>query len=597
MSNNLYPPIVESSMPAFVHTDYCEIYFAISSFNDLDSNSGTINHNLVQITVRDLKTNISVLNSSSEIIMKSIQVNNSVQGKNKYYIKINTSDIQGGFLLNQCYKVQIRFTSTSATTPSSTTNPTDLWLANNQEYFSEWSSVVLIYGISHPNFVFKNSGTSEARNLNPYEGIIAGTTTFNESEDKETIKSYRIIIRDNNSAIVQDSGIIYTNDYENPNQINYTINYNLINYVAAGSNKELRVTLRRETQHGYIDNIQQKFTVPAISDTAINLDFAIEPNNQQGYIGIKMYHWGYDMNRKINSITGNSLQIEIDEPTAKIRPATISGQTLKLFNVTQQTTDLANGTSFVIKRASNKQNNFNYWYEVGSFTILKNNASEAVWIDNTVEPGVWYKYYIIRYNSSGVRTSSFVSEHEYMVVTEDIFLSADGEQLKIRFDPDINNFSIKTSQGIIETIGSQFPYIRRNNNIFYKTFNLAGTITYFSDIGENLFNSSKQDLYGASQKSYQDYNQQHNINDYYDYIREKEFRNKVIDFLYKDNVKLFRSLTEGNILIKLTNITLTPNKTLNRLIYSFSCTAYEVDKNDYNSYKKYNMLSNKYRIA
>jgi len=44
--------------------------------------------------------------------------------------------------------------------------------------------------------------------------------------------------------------------------------------------------------------------------------------------------------------------------------------------------------------------------------------------------------------------------------------------------------------------------------------------------------------------------------------------------LYKNNVKLFRSATEGNILVKLMDISFTPNITLHRHIYSFSCTAY-----------------------
>jgi len=47
-----------------------------------------------------------------------------------------------------------------------------------------------------------------------------------------------------------------------------------------------------------------------------------------------------------------------------------------------------------------------------------------------------------------------------------------------------------------------------------------------------------------------------------------------MDFLYEDNVKLFRSVPEGNILVKLMDISFSPNQTLGRLVYSFSCTAY-----------------------
>ena len=47
-------------------------------------------------------------------------------------------------------------------------------------------------------------------------------------------------------------------------------------------------------------------------------------------------------------------------------------------------------------------------------------------------------------------------------------------------------------------------------------------------------------------------------------------------FLESNTVKLFRSLTEGNMLVKLSGVTFTPNMSLGRLVYSFSCTAYEI---------------------
>jgi hypothetical protein len=49
-------------------------------------------------------------------------------------------------------------------------------------------------------------------------------------------------------------------------------------------------------------------------------------------------------------------------------------------------------------------------------------------------------------------------------------------------------------------------------------------------------------------------------------IYEKDFRDKVKEFLYKNNVKLFRSATEGNILVKLMGITFTPNQSLGRAV-------------------------------
>lgn len=175
-----------------------------------------------------------------------------------------------------------------------------------------------------------------------------------------------------------------------------------------------------------------------------------------------------------------------------------------------------------------------------------------------------------------------------MVNAQDVFLSANNQQLRIRYNTQINNFSIKTSESLIETIGSPFPFIKRNSNIYYKTFSLSGLITCFMDEENQLFNISEDKIYSLVENQYQNYKDKNKLStSHRNYIYEKDFRNAVIHFLYKDDVKLFRSLTEGNMLVKLMNISLTPNNSLGRLIYEFSCTVYEIDKATYENYKKY----------
>jgi hypothetical protein len=62
-----------------------------------------------------------------------------------------------------------------------------------------------------------------------------------------------------------------------------------------------------------------------------------------------------------------------------------------------------------------------------------------------------------------------------------------------------------------------------------------------------------------------------------------------MDFLYRNNVKLYRSATEGNILVKLMNINFTPTNELGRLTYSFTATAVEIDEYSINTLDKYNI--------
>ena len=63
-----------------------------------------------------------------------------------------------------------------------------------------------------------------------------------------------------------------------------------------------------------------------------------------------------------------------------------------------------------------------------------------------------------------------------------------------------------------------------------------------------------------------------------DELLEKKYRDYVISFLYKNAVRLFKSPTEGNVLVKLMNISLTPKQELNRIVYDFTATAFEIDE-------------------
>jgi len=97
--------------------------------------------------------------------------------------------------------------------------------------------------------------------------------------------------------------------------------------------------------------------------------------------------------------------------------------------------------------------------------------------------------------------------------------------------------------------------------------------SFHDDENEIKAFTSKAELYKDSKTLYENYNKEHKIDDYSDFIYERVFREKVYEFLYKHNVKLFRSETEGNILIKLMNIAFQPEQVLGRRLYSFTATA------------------------
>ena len=178
-----------------------------------------------------------------------------------------------------------------------------------------------------------------------------------------------------------------------------------------------------------------------------------------------------------------------------------------------------------------------------------------------------------------------------MIELEDMFLTREGMQFKVKFNPNISSFKTTYIESKTDTIGSKYPFIRRNGRVQYKQFPISGLITAFCD-EDNVF-LSKNIIYGDNVEYYSDYNgnldvnSNNNITEQNDYIYERFFREKIMDFLYADNIKLFRSNTEGNILVRLMDINFTPNNSLGRMLYSFTATAYEMDECTLENFENY----------
>ena len=592
--NNLYPPLIENSyMPAFIYTGSCKIYFSLPQYNnrnDLHSNYPA------QVTIRKVKTNQNVLSTNlypSGIKLCQITEVNSTQLENKYYIQLNSSDIQGGFSLNEYYQVQIRFTGNAAAAPPSSGIGIDSWLSNNLSYFSEWSTIVLIYSIStlSLNLRYYKINQNNINTDSSLRAIISGKLTFAVNGDKEILKSYRVLLQQQNNAeiIYEDSGLLYPT---NINQLFYKIKYNII------QKKYYKVVIEIETKNGYTFSSWFNYKWEPIQRDIFEVKHKIITDNENGGIRVKLLskkensinsndeiRFVYDKNN--DCLIGKAAYLTIGNSSLGLNTAGIGDYEswdffqekykIILINSSLPIFNLPKGIKVFIQRTSSRDN-FSVWTEtIAAFEIKEDDITELLWDDYTVEPGVWYKYKIIVQDSQGEYTEEMITD-KGMVYTNHIFLTTKEQQLKICYDPQISNFSIKTADSLIETIGSQYPYIRRQGNLYYKTFSLSGTISYLSDVDSNLFNSSKDKLYLNNEitQLYNQYNQKNNIGIYNDFVREKEFRNAVINFLYNDDVKLFRSLTQGNLLVKIINVTLVPKTELGRMIYSFSCTLCEI---------------------
>lgn len=536
---NLYPPIVDTYVPAFLvdsgtDKDICRIYFTLSKFNTISDIKN------VQITVRNQYTNLSVLDKSkypSEIMLTSIQEDIGKTSDDRYYIELNKTDIQGGkFEINQYYKVQMRFTHIDAAEVSLTTpQAIDGWLAANINLFSEWSTVCLIRGISTPQlavsgFTIENGEISWA-NYNP---VIYGTLSFKNGEETEKLKSYQIKLYDKNNNLLTDSGIQYTNT----NSFSYGLNYNFV----AGT--------------------AYKFTIEC---TTMNL-----------YSAIAIYEFKTAIEE--SEILDFTFIADADEDNGRIV------LTIKKSNITDGFTG-----ELVLRRTSNKTN-FTIWEDLKTYKYTGATAIKETFNDMTIESGVWYKYYLQK-RSNGVAASTKYIRTPIMVIFDDMFLTTKDRQLKIKFNPTVSSFKRTIQESRTDTIGSQFPFVRINGNANYAQFPIGGLISFQID-ESNLF-TSVEELFGKHLYLYTDYNNNHKITEANNIVYEKLFKDKVIEFLYSEQPKLFRSATEGNFIVKIMDVSFSPNATLGRRIVSFTATAYEVAECNIDNFKKYDILEGK----
>lgn len=564
----LYPPIVDTYMPAF--TDECTITFSIPSLNSEMSNR-------MVVSIVDQKTNQSVLPHGIMIvdINEGNQIHIDVANYLDKEIKINTF-----------YKVQLKFIKNPEnnkdifTDDGSSKTWLDTWLARNNQYCSEWSTVCLIKRILSPAITLlgcpEKSGNIPTiwANMN---GIFTGSVNFGTTKEgekeTETLKSFRIKAKKDNQ-LVMDSGEQYTSNNRNPNEFQYISNYNFQD----GETYSLSITFT--TQYDYVEIKNYYFTlVRSYYSNMPVIDWNIQSEEELGRMKVEM----------------NSEQNFIG--------------------------------SFVIRRTSNKSN-YSFWEDVHFGAYAEAEKFHYVWYDYTIENGYLYKYCVQKLTKTTNNNETVITRSRgemedtenaiHLASFNSTYLVGDEMQLNIKYNTQISSLSKIVQESKIETLGSKYPFIRKNGNIEYKEFSLSGLITlYMDELNEPLFNifdstdttklenyndthtfasynnvfqfSPDEKIKDSEKNCLLNYNEKNNISKQNDVIYEQKFRDKVLNFLQNNKVKLFKSPTEGNILVKLMNITLEPVDGLNRHLYNFSCTATEIDEFNLLNCDKYNI--------
>lgn len=234
--------------------------------------------------------------------------------------------------------------------------------------------------------------------------------------------------------------------------------------------------------------------------------------------------------------------------------------------------------SFSICRSSSLDN-FETWDELCQIELIQECALKDLFKDFAIEQGVQYCYSLQQFNTYGLYSNRMLSD-TVSADFEDMFLYDGKRQLKIRFNPNVSSFKNDILETKTDTIGGRYPFIFRNGNVKYKEFPITGLLSYLADENEYFLEKNKL---GRLEMETTDLIS--------DNIRaERMFKLEVLDWLNNGEAKLFKSPTEGNYLVRLLNVSMSPNATLGRMLHTFTATAYEIGDTDFDTLNTYSMF-------
>lgn len=237
----------------------------------------------------------------------------------------------------------------------------------------------------------------------------------------------------------------------------------------------------------------------------------------------------------------------------------------------------------LILRRSDESSGYQIWEDYKRFNITGTDI-DIEFHDYLIENGKNYQYCVQIISKDGVRSPAVYSNTVY-VHYEHMYLVGDDCQLKIKFNPQISSYKRQLQETKTETIGSKYPFIRRNGDVNYFTFPISGLISYYMDEAQEFMKMQMADKEVRDEGCLKGYQKRINENQSFiptvnltndNITLERAFREEVEKFLTNGNPKYFKSPTEGVKIVSIMGVSMTPNATVGRMLYSFSATANEI---------------------
>lgn len=543
LKQTLYPPQINTFLPAFVNTSDAIIYFSLSPYND----SSEIQR--VHISLQNQLNNENALTNKTGILVVPLKFD---EDSGLYYAVIPTTNVVGGmFNINQFYKVQIRFDSNKTNVPAENADER-LWTNYFLQYqtsFSEWSSICLIRPILQPDIQLRMFDTKTG-DIAFNKGIIpiSGQVFFGDDNvsETETLQSFNIeILPEHEEDVLLKTPEIYTGDNVNPNNINYKLD---LQGLKTDYSTKFRFRINITTLNQFKMSKTYDFVIADFfEDESFKPDITVTMDNEDGIVNLRIYNE--------ESVFG----------------------------------------TLYVKRSSSLSN-FTEWEDIWVDKVA--GPVDLKITDNTVGSLVWYTYSVQLENIRGALTQVFRPRDPSKFLPDfyDVILSRGKQQLRIQYNYKVSSFKPVVNRSKVDTLGGRYPKFVENAILNYKQFSISGSISATNDENQKFLDQS--DYFGDNFENFLIYNQaekehfgyltdeSHNIyltEEAYarnDYFWEREFREAALAWLNDGEPKLYRSMTEGAMVVMLTDVSLTPNTTLGRRIWDFSATAYEIAEAD-----------------
>lgn len=546
MPISIYPPTLQSTQPAFLatSTEY-DVKYTLQKVTSAEE----IKH--VQIRVVEQRSNSSIVNTSKypdNVIYKNVKL---TEGSGPYTIKILSSDLRKAWTAGVCYKIQLRFGSTSFPDNLKDFSSWKKKQINNQN-FSEWSTVMIIKAIAKPEIYIENTSVTKIEVITRKQTESSLTPLFvggyTDDVSNEQLDKYKFdLYSENEEDLIESSDWVQATSNKN---CSYRFKTILTN------NSSYRVYFSIVTRNGY--------------ESSVYYDFKV----------IKTY---------LEEISNTTLTADDESLYSKengcIRLYLSSKERLSGCYVLTRTSEMSNYQVYEDLRY------FNYFNEAFNNTLL--------YTDFTIESGIRYKYAFHYQNSQGLRSAPLyeVGQPARCVNFEYSYLYRNGVQLRLKFNQKLNSFKHTVLTSKQDTLGDQFPHLSKSGYAYYAEFPISGTISFQMDEDQTFFALDTDGYYYNNElviprdkfslstakrgselaPSYLGIDS--SISEDNIFI-ERKFREKAEQFLNDFSYKLYKSPTEGNIIVGLMSVSLTPNASLGRMIFDFSATAYEVLEND-----------------